>query len=179
VTSKYPDYTHIFTDGSVSQGSTGCSFVFDSRPFIFHLNPSCSIVTAELYALYRALLHLRHLNPGRFLLCADCLSSLHALSSCVSDNPLVVQSLCIGSELSQHGHTVVFCWISFHTGIPGNEAADSAARIGALNMTTICGRALASDIRASLLRAVCCSWQEEWTEVVNNKLLVVKPSVRA
>jgi hypothetical protein len=46
-------------------------------------------------------------------------------------------------------------------------------------MTAICGRALASDIRASLLRAVYCSWQGEWAEVVNNKLCVVKHSVRA
>jgi hypothetical protein len=38
VTSKYPEHTHIFTDGSVNQGSTGCSFIFDSRPFIFHLH---------------------------------------------------------------------------------------------------------------------------------------------
>jgi hypothetical protein len=95
----------------------------------------------------------------------------------VPDNPLV-QSLCITSELLQHGHTIVFCWIPGHTVIPGNEAADSAARIGALNMTAICGRALASDIRAYVLRAIYCSWQGEWAEVVN-KLRVVKPSVRA
>jgi hypothetical protein len=48
VTSKYPDHTHIFTNGSVIQGSTGCSFVFDSRLFIFQLRPLCSIYTAEL-----------------------------------------------------------------------------------------------------------------------------------
>jgi ribonuclease HI len=176
---KYPDHTHIFTDGSVIQGSTGCSFVFGSRHFIFHQHPFCTIFTAELYALYRALLHLRHLSPGRFLLCTDSLSSLHALSSSVSDDPLVVQSLCITSELLQHGHTIVFCWIPGHTGIPGIEAADPAARIGALNVTAICGRALASDICAYLLHAVYCSWQGEWAEVVNNKLRVFKPSVRA
>jgi ribonuclease HI len=179
VTSKYPDHTHIFTDGSVIQGSTGYSFFFDSRPFVFHLHPFCTIFTAELYALYRALLHLRHLSPGRFLLCTDSLSSLHALSSSVPDNPLVVQSLCITSELLQQGHTIVFCWIPGRTGIPGNKTADSAVRSGALNMTAICGRALASDIRAFLLRAVYCSWQREWAEVVNNKLRVAKPSVRA
>jgi hypothetical protein len=134
MTSKYPDHTHIFTDGLVIQGSTGCSFDFDSRPFIFHLHPFCSIFTAEIYALYRALLHLRHQSPGRFLLCTDSLSSLHALSSRVSDNPLVVQSLCITSELLHHSHTIVFCWIPGHTAIPGNEVEDSAARIGALNI---------------------------------------------
>jgi hypothetical protein len=58
VISKYPDHTHIFTDGSVIQGSTGCSFVFDSRSFIFHLHPFCSIFTADLHALNRALLYL-------------------------------------------------------------------------------------------------------------------------
>jgi hypothetical protein len=47
-----------------------------------------------------------------------------------------------------------------------------------LNMTAICGRALASDIRAFLLRAVCCSWQGEWADVVNNKLHAAKPSIR-
>jgi ribonuclease HI len=179
VTSKYPDHTHIFTDGSVIQGSTGCSFVFDSRRFIFHLHPLCSIYTAEIYALNRALLHLRHLSPGRLLLCTDSLSSLHALSSRVSDNSLVVQSLCIASELLQHGHTIVFCWIPGHTGIDGNEAADTAARIGALNMTAICGRTLASDTRAILLRNVYCSWQGKWADVGNNKLRAVKPSIRA
>jgi hypothetical protein len=123
MTSKYPDHTHIFTDGSVIQVSTGCSFVFDSRPFIFHLHPFCTIFTAELYTSYRALLRFRHLRSGRFLLCTGSLSSLHALSSRVSDNPLVVQSLCITSELLQRGHTIVLCWIPGHTGIPGNEAA--------------------------------------------------------
>jgi ribonuclease HI len=134
VTSKYPDHTHIFTDGSVSQVSTGCSFVFYSRPFIFQLHSYCTIFTAELYALYRALLHLQHLSPGRFLLCTDSLSSLHALASRVSDNLLVVQSLCITFELLQHGHTIVFCWIPGHTGIPDNEAADAAAKSAALHV---------------------------------------------
>jgi hypothetical protein len=46
VPSKYPDHTHICTDRSVIQGSTGCSFVFDSQRFIFHLHPFCSILTA-------------------------------------------------------------------------------------------------------------------------------------
>jgi hypothetical protein len=155
-----------------------CSFVFDSQPFIFHLHPFCSIFTAELYSLYRALLHLRHLSPGRFLLCTDFMSSLHALSSRVSDNPLVVQSLRI-TVLLQHGHTIVFCWIPGHTVIPCNEAADSAARIGALNMTAICGRALASDFRSFLLRAVYCLWQAEWADVASNKLRAVKRSIRA
>jgi hypothetical protein len=139
------------------QGSAGCSFLFDSRPFIFHLHPFCSIFTAELYALYRAPPPPPTLKSRPFSACTDSLSSLHTLSSRVSDNPLVLQNLCITSELLEHGHTIVFCWIPDHTGIPGNEAADSDARIGAWNMTTICGRALGSDIRGWLLRAVCCS----------------------
>jgi hypothetical protein len=93
VASKYPDHTHVFTDGSVILVSTGCSFVFDSRPFVFHLHLFCSIFTVELYALYRALRHLRNLSPGGFLLCTYSLSSLHAMSSRVSVTPLVVQSL--------------------------------------------------------------------------------------
>jgi ribonuclease HI len=178
VTSKYPEYTHIFTDGSVSQGSTGCSFFFDSRPFTFHLHSFCTIFTAELYALYRSLLHIRHLRPGRFLLCTDSLSSLHALSSRVADNPLVVQSLCITSELLQHGHTIVFCWIPGHTGIPGNVAADAAARDATLQGTPIPG-VTSMDFGTALRRSVLAKWQRDWDCTLDNKLREVKPVVHA
>jgi hypothetical protein len=100
------------------------------------------------------------------------------LSSRVSDNPLVVQSLCITSELLQHGHTIVFCWIPGHTGIPGNEAADAAAKSAALHGSLASDRALGSDVSAFLHRAVISSWQDDWTNTQGNKFRAVKPSVQ-
>jgi len=66
------------------------------------------------------------------------------------------------SHLQKAEQSVVFCWVPGHTGLPGNEAADAAAKAAALHGTLTSDRALGSDVRTFLHRIVLSLWQDEW-----------------
>jgi hypothetical protein len=71
-----------------------------------------------------------------------------------------------------------FCRVPGHTGLPGNEAADAAAKAAGLHGTLVYDRTLGSDVRTFLHRALLSSWQDEWDNPQENRLRMVKPSVQ-
>jgi hypothetical protein len=54
--------------------------------------------------------------------------------------------------------------------LPGNEAADAAAKAAALHGTLTSDRALGSDVHTFLHHAVLSSWQGECAYIQGNKL---------
>jgi hypothetical protein len=85
--SSYPDYTAVYTDGSFLRESTGSAFVYGGAAFSC-LHNFNSVFTAELYALYRALLFLRRQPRQCHLMCTDSLSALQSLISYSRDHPI-------------------------------------------------------------------------------------------
>jgi hypothetical protein len=145
------------------------------RSYIYRLHTFNSVFTAELYAMYRALLFVRRQPRQYHLVCTDSLSGLQSLSGYSPDHPIVIELLFQLSHLHRAGKSAVFCWIPGHSGLPGNEAATPAALHGPLASD----RGLGSDIRAFLRRAGLSMWQDECANTQGNKLRLVQPSVQA
>ncbi|GFS65346.1 RNase H domain-containing protein [Trichonephila clavipes] len=89
---------------------------------------------------------------------------------------VVCNILDITGRLYYKGFDIVFCWLPSHVGIIGNEQADSAARSG----TTYQPLAVPlSDMKHVILHHILTTWQESWSQQLDNKLHSVKPVIRA
>jgi ribonuclease HI len=137
--SQYPEYTVMFTDGSLMNGSTGCAFILNAQASKFRPNRFSSISSAELFALWKALEAVGYQPPGQFLLCTDSLSTIQGLQSPSLTHPFI-QELCLSCHsLFKRGFDIAVSWIPGHVGISGNEAADAAARDATFQGTLIPG----------------------------------------
>ena len=123
---KYPNYHHMFTDGSVVEEKSGCGVFSSLFSLKTRLPNKTSILSCELFAIYIAILGISK-NPGRYLILSDSLSSIRALKSPYeSKNYLVLKIAALVSQLRTS--EIIIEWIPSHMGIPGNDAADHLAK---------------------------------------------------
>jgi hypothetical protein len=172
--SQYPDHTAEHIHGSFLQGSTGSAFVYNGQEFSYCLHGFNSVYTAEMYALYRDFLFIRHQSGSHYFVCTDTLRAFQCLSGYSPDHCIVVYVLLQVSDLRTSGQSVVCCWVPGHCFLPGNEADDAAA----LHRPLVSDLALGIDVCSCLRRAILSSWQAEWDSARDKKLRVVKPSVQ-
>ena len=78
-----------------------------------------------------------------------------------------------GTSLNWDGD-IVFCWIPSHTGIKGNEKADSAAK-SALDLPRAKVGVPYTDFKHLISQYIFSTWQDNWNGAVVNKLHSVKP----
>ncbi|GFW59805.1 RNase H domain-containing protein [Trichonephila clavipes] len=143
----------------------------------YWFDTSCGVFTAEAVAIYRAL---QLINPNmslKFCIYTDSMSVLEALES-YNDrcHPVVCNILDISSPLCGKGFDIAFCWSPSHVGIIGNEQAASAA----WSATTLLPLAIPlSDLKRVILNRIFTTWQESWSQQLDNKLRSVKPVIGA
>jgi len=65
-----------------------------------------------------------------FVVLSDSLSSLQAIDSCKTENPVIWKILKNYTQLTNSGNSITFCWIPSYIGIRGNQNADTAAKAG-------------------------------------------------
>ena len=106
----------------------------ENKSFTIKLNPTLSVFSAELTAIKAALIWLkaRHQKISEAAIFTDSLSSIQALKSGSSKSrpDLVNHILKLLDETTTQGQSIQIEWIPAHVGIPGNEMADSKARLG-------------------------------------------------
>ena len=77
----------------------------------------------------------------------------------------------------EHRKTIKFCWIPSHIGIPGNEAADKAAKT-ALNLPITAMSIHFADFKSRINDYMDLLWQQRWDEQTHNKLHSLKPELQ-
>ena len=131
----YQNSAHIYTDGShyTAPESTTAAIFIPEIDFSdsWHLPPDCSIITAELSAIWQALLFIiRFFASSKVVVFVDSLNPLLLIKNYNLSYRTITLNIqeCI-LEISRKGGTLMLQWIPSHYGIPGNEMADEFAKM--------------------------------------------------
>ena len=129
VKQKYLDFCHIYTDGSKIETKVASAYVCPYVTRGYRLRDGCSIFTAEVEAINKALTYVKVSTRKSFVIFSDSMSIiLQAIESQESKNPLVNRVLQACREILSNGKFITFSWIPSHRDITGNEHADRAAK---------------------------------------------------
>ena len=155
----------------------GSAFCVNDTSYGFKLPSICSVFTAELFAILKALEHIELQSMRNFLICSDSLSALQAISEIYPSSHLVQMIQSRLALLSNLDFQVIFVWVPAHVGIVGNETADRTAK-NALN-GGIVGTTMVpfTDLKAYFKQLFKSRWQVQWDNELNNKLKNVKPVI--
>ena len=134
IQSKYSNSLQIYTDGSkLEDGSVGCSFCIPSLQISksYKLNPNISITSAELFAIYMALVFIDDCPRIFFKIAilSDSKSALQAIENKSKNrHDMILEIFRLYSSISYKGSELEMVWIPSHCNISGNEQADIAAK---------------------------------------------------
>ena len=159
---RYRDHIPVYTDGSRDGNAVACATVFPSNTVIsMRLPDSASVFTAEVWA-------------SKYIVFTDSFSCLQALHHMKLEHPLIgmVIRKCLFLNIAKKD--IVLCWVPSHTGIKGNEKADSAAK-SALDLPRAKVGVPYNDFKHCINQYIFSTWQDDWNGAVANKFDSVKP----
>lgn len=165
----------FFTDASKSNTSVTYAAVGPSFSNTGILHPSTSIFTAEAYAIFVAVEHIKQIKLQSAVIYTDSLSVVKALKSLKKHkNPVLVSLYSVLCTAYTHKQHVVVCWVPGHREIQGNVLADQLAA-SAHEHRPNTSAIPALDLKPFLIRKLRAFWQSTWDTRTKNKLHVIKP----
>ena len=172
---------HVFTDGSKSAAGVGCAVVMGEIVIRRKLPSSCSIFTAETYAVILAVRHILNSDDQNdsYTIFTDSNSVLFSIKQTMPSHHLVqeLQDWLVLLK-SRKNISITFCWVPAHVGVDGNERADKAAKeaLELLNPSPI--SIPYSDFKSIIHSHFKNKWQTRWSSLTTNtKLKEIHPSV--
>ena len=172
VKQKYLDFCHIYTDGSKVETKVASAYVCPYGTRGYRLRNGCSIFTAEVEAINKALTYVKVSTRKSFVLFSHMMSVLQAIESQESKTPPVNKVLQGCQKISSNGKFIAFCWLPSHRDIRGNEDADRAAKEQPENFELPC-----TDVFMKIQPFISSLWQERWDREVGNKLYAIMPQI--
>lgn len=174
---KYLSYNEIYTDGSIYDDDKSVSaavIVVDNNNKVtmnWKLSPLLSIMSAEIFAIYKALEYLRYYVFGvsGVVIFSDSQSGIHLLQNKRPKTNIhmvyKIQSLLI--ELNRRYPTKIQ-FIPGHKNIEGNELADLAANAGH-NLVNDTESPICKSDRLRVFEGIQRGvWQDYWMDEMNN-----------
>jgi len=170
-----PDHTIVvYTDGSkLDSGATGCGWVifnignqqlFKIKEGSCHLGNCAEVYDAELHAVQEATnaLFTTTIPPSAIFICIDNQAAIDTLQFNKDNHEYTRHAIDSFAQLRLLGWDIGTVWCPLHCGIPGNESADTLAKLGTSDPIP-CQHAATTKIwlqmqaRAQLLRC----WKQE------------------
>lgn len=131
----------------------------------FRLHTNCSIIQAELIAIFRCLIFLsmnkRVINID-IQIVTDSAVSIALIKRPKRKQPLSfkINQLLLKPDLN---NKIKFCWVPSHSGNPGNDLADKLARNVKHTVNKLTYNAIPiSALKRNLSRNSILNWQEQW-----------------
>ena len=164
---SHRDSLLLYTDGSKTQEGVAFSVTGGDSEYSYKLNRNASIFTAELNGIKEAIT--RHLGTQRetITILTDSKSSVQAISKIYSRHHVVQQ---IQEIIKSSSKSFALCWVPSHTGVEGNERADTLARAAIENADALPHLMTRDDIVASCKATAKKIWADSWRELQSNKL---------
>lgn len=163
------DWPRLFTDGSKLDGRLGAAVSCwrgdaEFKSMKIKLANYCTVFQAEMAAILRAVLFLKHsCTSGNII--SDSRSSLEAISDPCTENPVAAEIQQMLAELNVKNIEVKLHWIKAHVGILGNERADILAKEATLKKSAPAYEAFPlSFARRSIREKTLEEWQRRYTE---------------
>ena len=174
ITSHYPDFKHIYTDGSKDGPKVAAACVSRTQTRKCRLPDNASIFSAESQAINMALDYIEEANLSKVIIFSDSLSVLQSINNSKIDNS-IIQDIILRLHNMSHKH-IIFCWLPSHVGIRGNEKADKAAK-SALSLQPSNLKLPYTDFKPAINKYLLNKWQLVWNTAVDNKLHSIKSTL--
>ena len=178
LTKRYNNHLEIYTDGSRSmiqneyRVAAGIYIPAYELCISYRLENIHSIMTAELFAIYKALVWMEgNLPPSKTVILSDSKAAIQTLESENTENNLLYNCSNITKQLTENNFDITIQWIPSHVGIKGNEAADKIAKQAVLlpNITTL--SPCYKDIQVLINKRKYILLQERWQTIKSSFFL--------
>ncbi|XP_076385697.1 uncharacterized protein LOC143264087 [Megachile rotundata] len=135
LSNEYPNHIQIFTDASKSKEGIGCAVCTLECELSFRLPEAFTVFSSKAFAILQALKYIQKTTHNKFIILSDSKSVLLALQKVETNNTIIQNIIELNETLKQDQKEVLYSWIPSHTGIRGNEKADSTAKLASSNST--------------------------------------------
>ena len=161
---EYKNKIEIFTDGSKTKDGVGSAFHTQGQEYHWTLAQCTSIYTAELYAIWQALLYISfsRSHMQTYLICTDSFSSIQSIRNNFNNDSFIYTIRCLLHDLYDNNYSIIFVWVPSHIDIFGNERADHAARLAADSQAEYYPRVRFSDYKLFTTKNMLKMWQNNW-----------------
>ena len=168
---------NIYTDGSKTNNGVGSAYFTTQETTTLRIPDTASNFTAELHAIKIAIEFGENQPHETINIITDSKSTIQALNKLNNRNPI---TSAIIYQILQSRKTHNFCWVPSHIGIPGNEAADNAAKIATEYEHQTNLKIPRPDYKSLLKKLTIEKWQHEWESIPTrrNKLRKLKDNIR-